>query len=206
VYSPRDAHACHHLVAASLNFLGGGLAVADVAPAQRARGVQAQPQVDAADVEQVAARRQQPDGLPVAHDGEADGALRPPGAPPVREHRERGERGRLQPAPPDAAAGHRAAGASPSHSHGRVAVGEGAPEADGHREDDEARRAGQADEHHRVAHLVAAADGVGVCVRGRHGAAGTVEGGRHGPRLVTSLAACWLVRRHGLGARGIFSF
>ncbi|CAO2038832.1 unnamed protein product [Urochloa humidicola] len=84
--------------AASSDFLGGRLA--DVAPAEQARGVGPQPQVDALHVEQVPAQRQQPHRLSVPHHGEADRALRPPGAgaaPPVRELGNRRERGRRKP-------------------------------------------------------------------------------------------------------------
>ncbi|RCV04642.1 hypothetical protein SETIT_1G016800v2 [Setaria italica] len=154
--------------AASSNFLGGRLA--DVAPAERARGVGAQPQVDALDVEQVPARRQQPHRLPVPHHGEADRALRPPGA---------GAGGAPPPAPVPAAGGGGGPSAVPAHGGGRVPVGEGAPEADGHREDDEAGCAGEADEHHRVAHTVAAAGG-GNFQRVRRGGGGAVPVRRHG--------------------------
>ncbi|PVH65931.1 hypothetical protein PAHAL_1G107200 [Panicum hallii] len=164
------------------DFLRGGGGLADVAPAERASGVGAQPQVDALNVEQVPARRQQPHRLPVPKHGEADRALRPPGggggAPPVREHGDRRESGRRQPASVPAVGGSGPGAAVRAHGGGRVPVGDGAPEADGHREDDEAGGAGEADENHRVAHPVAAAAGNLQRVRRRGG--GAVGEGRHG--------------------------
>ena len=172
----------------SSNLFGGSLD--DVTPAKRAGRVRAQPQVDTLDVEQVPARRQQPHRLPVPHQGEADRALRPPGAsggagaPPVGELGDRRQRGRRQPAPASSV-GSGGFGAVRSHGGGRVPVGEGAAEAEGHREDDEDGGGGQADEHHRVTHPVAA-DGGGSFHRVRRGAGGTI--GRHG-----RAAGCFVV-------------
>ncbi|KQJ94248.2 hypothetical protein BRADI_3g09423v3 [Brachypodium distachyon] len=124
----------------------------------------------------------------------ADRALRPPSsaaaAPPVRGLGDRRELRRCQPPAPAAASSPAAARRRPGRR--RFSLREGSLEADGHGDDDEAAREGEAEEHHRVAHPVAADSGDAGTAAAAVDLVGRL-GGRHGwygSFVSPSLASC----------------